>query len=56
MNTPKPTIDELQATLVAEGEDSIEILPSGEVRRVPDAERKPRAPLTARQDLGPYHY
>ena len=33
-----PTIAELEATLMAEGEMSIEILPNGEVRAIPSTE------------------
>lgn len=50
----RPTIAELEAILNKEGEETIEILPNGEVRaatRVPDRTHAVK-PLTMREDLG----
>jgi hypothetical protein len=49
----KPSIADLEQILEVEGEGSLEILPSGEVRR--PEERPARLPLTFQQDL-PSHY
>lgn len=49
----RPTIQELEAILNAEGDTSIEILPSGEVRKLSqeEIEKRPK-PLTMREHLG----
>lgn len=47
----RPTISELEAILNSEEEQSIEILPNGEVRAI-DGKPTSRKPLTMRENLG----